>query len=212
MLLSPPSIDAPSARNSSAGPSAADSVSGRVAPMSTAPTPASRPAITQMPNDTRPVGTPASRAASGFSAVARLARPSGLRRRKTVTASAHSGATMRISSWPGPSTSVPIVRCQSNGVGKALPVRSPPRGMSRLKPNSACASAMVATSIVRRGPRERGRMTSDSVSPPIAAAPTNASTSASQYGQPLLMTRIGINSAGSAPISPAARLSTRDVR
>ncbi len=142
--------------------------------------PARRPAITQITNDTREVGTPASRAASVFSAAARLARPSDVWRRKSVTPRAHSGATMRMRIWPGPSLSVPTVRCQWNGVGKGLPVRSPPRGINRLNPNSAWARAIVATSVVRRGPRDNGRITSASVSPPIAAAPRRVRASASQ--------------------------------
>ena len=60
MLRRPPIIEAPSARSSSAGPSATDNVSGRVPPARIAPMPASRPAMPQIVIDTRPVGTPAS--------------------------------------------------------------------------------------------------------------------------------------------------------
>ena len=124
----------------------------------------------------------------------------------------HIGATMMISSWPGPSTNDPTVTRQSNGTGKGLPVSSPPRGISRLRPKNTWARPIVATSIVSRGPRESGRMTNASVPTLSTSAPSNASASASQYGQLLLITRIGISTAGSAPISPAAKLSTRLVR
>ena len=98
--------------------------------------PASRPAIAQMLNDTRPIGTPASWAASAFSADARLAFPSGLRLRYQVRARMHTGATKMIRSCPGPSTSEPTVSRQSNGTGNGLPVSSPPRGISRLIPKN----------------------------------------------------------------------------
>ena len=113
---------------------------------------------------------------------------------------------------PGPSTSEPTVSRQSNGVGKALPVSSPPRGISRLSPKSTWARPIVATSSVSLGPRDIGRITSTSIVPLRTIAPRRASGIANQYGQLLLSTRIGIRTAGSAPISPVAKLSTWVVR
>ena len=55
-------------------------------------------------------------------------------------------------------------------------------------------------------------MTNASVATLSTCAPSSDRLSASQYGQLLLITRIGISTAGSAPISPAAKLSTVLVR
>ena len=94
--VSPPSMAAASAFSMSWGPSAWDSASGRVGPMRMADTPASSPAAVHTANDTLSIGTPARRAASVFSAAARLALPSRLRPRNSAKAIVRIGTATRM--------------------------------------------------------------------------------------------------------------------
>ena len=88
------------ARTISDGPSATDVSSGLVGPTRIADTPARRPATVHTRSETRATGTPASSAASAFSADARLAMPTFVRLRKADRPTSTTGEISRISSWP----------------------------------------------------------------------------------------------------------------
>src|SRR5262249_50019098 len=78
----------------------------------------SRPATTHVIVDVRRTHTPERRADSAFSAVARIASPQGDHRRKSASASATSGATMSVSTWPGVKRKPSSVKLRWIGTGK----------------------------------------------------------------------------------------------
>src|SRR5579863_10297076 len=77
------------------------------------------PARVQATVDVRRTQTPESRADSEFSAEARMARPHGEKRMKAARPRATMGATMRVTTSPGPNRKVPMWNDQSTGTGKA---------------------------------------------------------------------------------------------
>ena len=75
------------------------------------------PAMVQAIVEARRTHTPDSRAESAFSDMARMASPHGEYRMKTAKAAATIGATMRVSTAPGPKTKPPMTKDRWMGTG-----------------------------------------------------------------------------------------------
>ena len=82
-----------------------------------APTEDTSPAIVQTISDTRRTEMPESRAASGFDAAPRMARPVRVRASSSVRAMAMIGATTIVRIWLDVSTALPISHRPSKGWG-----------------------------------------------------------------------------------------------
>ena len=128
----------------------------------------------------RATGTPSRAARSALSALARMAVPASLRRRKAVTATMRIGVTTSPSRSLASNVMVPIWRVASNGgvMRPATRSRSHRRGSSMAAATSTWLRPMVATVTSRRGECENRRMTTRSVVAPSASAASSPTTRA----------------------------------
>ena len=128
----------------------------------------------------RATGTPNSAARSALSALARMAVPASLWRRKTVTATTRIGVTTSPSRSLASNVIVPIWRVASNGgaMRPATRSRSHRRGSRMVAPTNTWLRPMVATVTSRRGECENRRMTTRSVVAPSTSAASRPTTSA----------------------------------
>ena len=137
------------------------------------------PAMVQAIVEARRTHTPDSRAESAFSDMARMASPHGEYRMKTAKAAATIGATMRVSTAPGPKTKPPMAKDRWMGTGNGADRCLGRMKGKAVKTKSTWESPMVATMTSTRG-RSNSRRRTSSERAPMAAARATASTSENQ--------------------------------
>ena len=181
-LVIAPMRAAVSARSRRSGPS----TSMKPLPLPGAPiavTAESNAASTHAKVDVRRTHTPARRAESAFSAIARMASPCGDRAKNSARARAQSGATISVSTsapmkWCD-ERPCPMVKPEWNGSGYACAAvfgRMNGRSVTR---NSTCVRPIVATMTSSRG-RLNNRRNRSSQPAPITAATSSTKISAGQ--------------------------------
>ncbi len=145
---------------------------------------ASAPATDHTSVCSRATGTPSRAARSALSALARMAVPAALRRRKAVTATRTIGVTTSPSRSLASKVIAPIWRVASNGgaMRPATRSRSQSRGSSMATATSTWLRPMVATVTSRRGECEKRRITTRSVVAPRRTAAARPTTTATGYG------------------------------
>ncbi len=158
-------------------------------------------------------GTPSRAARSALSALALMAMPTLLSRRKTARPASASGATIiAMRSFPS-NTTVPIENSSSNGAARRWPRRgkSTPhrRGRRIASALSTCDSPSDATVSSSRGALKNRRITASSTTAPRARAAITPTGTASRYGQPHAVINITMRTTGIVPMSAWAKLMNR---
>jgi hypothetical protein len=156
--------------------------------------------------DTRLALMPASSAASGLSAAARMAMPWGVRVRNSDSIATTAGTTASTTKCFPEKMRSPKDASRSMGDGKRPWLVS--SGRMTWAKNRSCEAPMVATSSTSRGARKSRRTIVSSMAPPRTAPRSNATTRAAKKFQWRSSTSLASTAAHSAPSSPKAKLTT----
>ena len=158
-------------------------------------------------------GTPRSEARSALSALARIATPKLLFRRKIASAINATGATTTAIMSLALNTTVPISTSASNGGSSRLPsngnVAPHSFGMRRAAAVRSCERPSDATVSSRRGDLKKRRMIANSTTAPSRIAPTMPAASDSPYDQCQADINMTMSTTGAVPRSPCAKFTNR---